>query len=112
MFIPLVIKGGFRELAETEKNKLITFITQSGYVPVADTFKSHLKTVIDRWNHGELSRILMIEVISIKCLNLSAIYKSSRILQYIKMIGIIRRFLGMLIYKTSKGGNMTYGILP
>jgi len=45
-FIPLVIKGGFTDLAEPEKTKLFIFITQSVQVPVADMLLFHLNRVI------------------------------------------------------------------
>ena len=56
-FTPMVIKGSIRDLGEEDKHNLFIFITESGYIPVAKTFKRHFEKAKSP-RPGELSRII------------------------------------------------------
>lgn len=97
VFVPMVIKGGFRDLGDTEKNNLILFITQSPHLPIGRTLRHHLNKVLEDWHNGKLSKIIN---------DPSDINKLAGIIHHLqtfedfaikKMNGIIRQFLGMLI---------------
>jgi hypothetical protein len=59
MFIPVIARGGFRNVEEAERVKIYRFITQSRYVPLANTLSLRLSRIITDWNEtGQLSRVI------------------------------------------------------
>jgi hypothetical protein len=58
MFIPMVIKGSFNHLGDSDKTKLALFITNSPYLPVSVDFRHHFNKVYNDWNRGGLSKII------------------------------------------------------